>query len=224
MTRKLILSALVLFLSFQFSVAQNRIYTGIKSGFSSSSFLNDSSMNYDNRKALSGGVNSLFTFEKVKRFAIMSELNFLQLGNKFLQQGALNTHKMNYIALNLKPRYYIGMLGKAKSGIYLEAGPYAGYLVSANHFTTQNEDVHSTGVINDFNSFDFGADLGIGWSLMGFLSFDVNYHLGLAPIEKVSSGYNLRNSAFGVFMNLAIPIYKGGSPNSTSKSVDLKKS
>ena len=96
-----------------------------------------------------------------------------------------NIVALNYLNIPLMGKYYV------TKGFSLEAGPQAGFLLSA-----KNE---KTNVKDSFNTFDFGVNFGLGYKLENGLNFGVRYNLGLTDINNVdNSSFKNKNRAFQV--------------------------
>jgi hypothetical protein len=67
-----------------------------------------------------------------------------------------------------------------------ELGPNVGVLVSAKNVGNTTVDVK-----NDYNSVDFGMNIGAGYELKQGIMFQLRYNIGLADVSKdFTSGYN----------------------------------
>lgn len=115
---------------------------------------------------------------------VKHELVYTQKGTSafyenFLQGSGSYRYNLNYIQLPL-------MLSQKFGPIDLHAGPYGAILLGANV-----KDVRGDGTVrslseldrNDFNTFDYGAAMGIGYQ-MGGAMVTIRYQYGMRPIGR----------------------------------------
>ena len=93
------------------------------------------------------------------------------------------TLKLNYIALPVMVKYYI------VDGFTVEAGPQFSFLMKdelVSNSGGQTADI-------DAESFDFSANLGLGYKLDNGIFFQTRYNLGLTNFDK---NPNVKNGVF----------------------------
>jgi hypothetical protein len=115
--------------------------------------------------------------------------------------------KFNYVRVPVLIRFYHGLLGEAKSGIFGEVGPYGGYLLSARSTGTIKDSL-TTNVNDDikknFEDIDYGISFGGGVSIASILTINYRYDWGLANISKSYDDWT--NRGWGIYFNLMLPI------------------
>lgn len=118
------------------------------------------------------------------------------------------TYKFNYLRVPVLIRFYHGLLGQAKSGLFGEIGPYGGYLLSAKTKGSTETLGVKTNIDNDvkkdFEETDYGVSFGGGVALAGILTINYRYDWGLANISKNDGDFT--NRAWGIYLNLMLPI------------------
>ncbi len=196
----------LLFIKVDFLFAQKGIYIGFKGGVN---VANNYGADYTQKSTdvigFAGSLTTQLAFAKgadFSRFSLMFDLGFLPMGNN-MKEDSIKT-KLSYFTFAVKPRFFYGLLGKANSGFYVEAGPYASLLASAKS-KTEDENVD----IKDlYNPYDYGVAMGGGWAFTGMFSVCFNYNLGLSHIAKQINNVDVdvRNQSWGIYLNLAIPV------------------
>ncbi len=93
---------------------------------------------------------------------------------------------------------------QSNNGLYVNAGPYASFLVSAK-FADVN-------VKDNYNGTDFGVGAGIGYQSEGGIGFAANYLSGLTDVGKAQTILGTRNNfnAKNSSIKLSITITFGG--------------
>lgn len=141
-------------------------------------------------------------------FSIQPELLYSQKGAKatydnFLQGEGEYRFNLNYLELPLLATVNLG------KHFNIHAGPYAGYLLSANV-----KDVEDDGTINgavelnedNFERFDYGVAAGLGLDIENF-SLGARYNYGLKEIgESGLAGEitrNAKNNGISIYVGLA---------------------
>lgn len=161
----------VILLASCFNCLNAQTYVGIKGGVN---FSNLSNSKGDTRVSGQGG---LFVHNVLnKRWCIQPELLYSAQGAKAVDEnGVKNDLNLNYIQLPVMFQY------NATKRFYLEAGPQAGYLVTAKR-EGPNED--KTSVRDNFKKFDFGVNGGVGVNATKNIGVFARYNLGLMDIVK----------------------------------------
>lgn len=124
-----------------------------------------------------------------EKFSVQPELLYSSTGYKISYSmeywEAEYNGKLNYVSIPIMGKY------KLKDGLYIEAGPYFGYLLSAKEdgessdtfkatlYSYDNEDVKEY-----FKSLDIGLGIGAGYQLENGLYFNARYTLGLIDINN----------------------------------------
>lgn len=178
---------------------------GIKGGINLTNLYVDNASDENMKLAFNAGI---FTKLAVaKGFSIQPELLYSSKGSKltysnFLQGSGEYRFNLNYLEL---PVLAVVNLGK---NFNIHAGPYVGYLLSANI-----KDVDNNGTINgvkelnadNFERFDYGVAGGLGFDIENF-SIGARYNYGLNEIGKTNnlSGQLTKNSK-----NAGLSVYIG---------------
>lgn len=181
--KKLMLSAGVILLLTCIN-AKAQTHVGIKGGVN---FSNVTNINGDTKVSGQGG---LFVHNVLnKSWCIQPELLYSAQGEKdFTENGVKNNLNLNYIQLPVMFQY------NATRKFYLEAGPQAGYLVSAKR---EGPNDNKTSVRDNYKKFDFGVNAGVGVNATKNIGIFARYNLGLMDIAK-SDDVNRKNRNFAV--------------------------
>lgn len=162
---------------------------GMKAGANISSISDDG---YDDAKSKLGFYGGLFVNAPLsEHFSIQPEVIYSQLGSEVKRNYTAlgNTASING-KLNLEYITVPVMLQfKATPQFYFEAGPEFGYLISAKQKgeVTLNNNVVSSGstdVKDNFNNFNVGAALGLGFDVTKNFGINARYVAGFTDINK----------------------------------------
>lgn len=184
--------------------SQKRIFAGIKLGVNNSDIYNNANDSAYIRNTYAGGLSFMLTFKgrsKIRRSSLLFDVTYMPMGYRIDNAD----FKINYISLAIKPRYYFGILGKLKSGLFFDGGPYFSNIISASNFGyVGGKSVFDSNTKDLYKTNDYGITLGGGWSLSGVVSIEYNFILGLSPILKFSES-NIMNRSHSLFVRFAIP-------------------
>ena len=194
------------------------VFMGVKMGPSFANFEGkDVSTDLKQRIGFGFGLVSDFSIKKsndkdYSRFSLCPEINFVPAGAVDKSTSGVITYdvtsKFNYLRVPILVRFYHGILGNAKSGIFAEVGPYGGYLISAKQVGTSSGLLTSNDIDYDvkknFEDSDYGVSFGGGASLASILSINYRYDWGLANISKTQE--DVTNRSWGIYFNLMLPI------------------
>jgi len=133
--------------------------------------------------------------------ALASELKYATAGD-YLEMSIsgmdVKSHvNTSYLQIPVMARYYFN------ESLSLEAGPQIGFLLSAKYDTETSfngNTVSDSGDMKDqFNSTDFGLNVGAGYKMENGLFINLRYTLGLSDIDKDENSTSKNNSIqFGV--------------------------
>jgi hypothetical protein len=181
-------TAIILLLASAAAHAQH-VNIGIKGGFNLYTISSDNDINYDMKAGFHAGLIGHIHF--TKQFALQPEVLYSTEGAKYTFLSINHTLKLNYINVPLMFQYMFN------NGFRLEAGPQAGFLMSAKSETNNTK----ADVKNSFKKVDFAAGAGIGYvhTSCGW-GVDARYNFGLGNINENSSVKSM-NQGFqlGVF-------------------------
>ncbi len=194
--KKLFLSAAVVMSSLAF--AQQ---FGVKAGMNVSSLSDDASLS-DQGSKIGFNAGVFMNAPLAENFSIQPELMYSQMGEKYNQTILGTTYArsrhLDYITVPVMFQY------NATPGLYLEAGPELGLLVSAkNKYTneTNNSTINeSSNYKDDLNGFNFGLGLGAGYYFTPQIGVTARYVAGLTDIlkDRPSGSDAVRNNVFQV--------------------------
>ena len=132
------------------------------------------------------------------------ELNFIQKGSKFDEDGYKLTQTLNYIELSPNFVYNI----PAGTGyVFLGLGPSFGFGLSGKYKATETGFPEEKGDIkfgndevnDDFKSFDFGLNLLGGYKMSNGIFLSAGYNLGLANLALGDTdGFSVKNRGFSI--------------------------
>ena len=163
-------------------------YYGLKSGLNVSSINGDDIGGTQSRLGLvAGGFAELCVDDYM---SIQPEVLYSQQGVKYSDQNGYDgTIKLDYINVPLMVKF------KASKTFTLEAGPQAGFLLSAKDKFKSSLDSGMEDIKNDIEPIDFGANFGLIYDLQNGWFFGARYGLGLSNINKNSDVTN-KNGVF----------------------------
>ena len=182
--------AAVAVMAFGFINAQETKF-GAKAGLNLSNLTGDAEGNSMKVGFQVGGFAEIKISEK---FAIQPELVYSAQGAKFEEEFFGETFEfdlnLGYINVPVLAKYYVA------EKFSLEAGPQVGFLISAK----AKGEGESEDVKEDFNSLDFGFNLGAGYDVSENINLSLRYTAGLSNIAKDSGDQKVGNSniAFAV--------------------------
>ncbi len=132
-----------------------------------------------------------------KKIGLSVEINYDNLGDRFYKtadQTSFETkYNLTYIEVPLIFKYYI------IPNLSINVGGQAGSLLSAeNKFKLTIEDVDSSDssdAKSDYESLDYGLNLGVGFKLKNGMLIDIRFYQGLKNINKLNDAVEMKNSA-----------------------------
>lgn len=169
------------------AVAQQEVKFGPKAGIN---FANLSGDVEDNKMLIGFHVGAFAEIMFSDKFAIQPEVLYSVQGSKMEESGSVmgvsysgeSDTKINYISIPIMAKYYI------TESFAVEAGPYVGFVASANSkgsasvagITTEfDEDIK-----DQINSVDFGLGLGLSYNLDNGFFIGARGTFGLTTIDK----------------------------------------
>jgi hypothetical protein len=177
-------SVISIMLVFSLSIYSQDFNGGVLGGINATQVFGDS-FSGPNKAGLYLGVfvNRYFS----KRSSIQLELDYIQKGsrkNPDASTGDYNSYllRLNYIELPVLYKYDFAEKGT------LEAGLTLGVLVNSYEEANGSTDVSGA----EFNSIDFGADLGIYYTIVKSLRINMRISSSILPIRPHSSGQTYR--------------------------------
>lgn len=179
---------------------------GIKGGMNVSSISDDG---YDDTKSKVGYYGGIFVnIPASESFSIQPEVIYNNLGSEVKNLATIpgttyNYNRklnLNYLTVPVMFQY------KATPQFYLEAGPEFGFLVSAKSTTTTNNSSSTTELKkDDFNNFNLGMGLGLGFDITKNVGVNARYVAGFSDVTKPSSDPSTdaknKNNTFQVGLN-----------------------
>jgi len=160
----------ILFVGISFS--QTRI--GLTAGLNASDITvsGEDVINSNYKAGFQAGL--VFDFGVTNNFSVIPELLFSQRGSK----GTNSSLTLNYLQLpvNLALKFDVGYGSK----LFIFAGPYIGYGISANN------DLKFGSAINELKALDFGFNGGIGYQFEKIF-FKVQCNPGLSNLSNISA-------------------------------------
>lgn len=173
---------------------------GAKAGMNVSTISDEG---FDDTKSKVGYYAGVFMNVPVSEsFSIQPEVLYNNLGSKVTVSGTTysSTLNLDYVAVPVMFQY------KATPQFYLEAGPEFGFLVNAKH----KLDNGSSSIVReldkeDFNSFNMGVGLGLGFDISKNVGLNARYVAGFSDITKESgpaADAKNKNNAFQVGLNI----------------------
>lgn len=175
---------------------------GAKAGMNISSISDEG---FDDTKSKIGYYAGVFINAPLSEtISLQPEVLYNNLGAETKGSVLGNTYSskinLNYITVPVMFQY------KATPQFYLEAGPEFGFLVSADSKTTWNSSSTTAELDKeDFNGFNFGMGLGLGFDITKNVGLNARYVAGFSDITKPESDPSTdaknKNNTFQVGLN-----------------------
>jgi hypothetical protein len=173
---------------------------GLRSGVAATTFSVKGDLYNDNNVTFSytGGVFA--TIPVIKSFAIQPELNYVRKGRSN-ETTELNTtiktdFMLHYLEVPVLFQYRNNqLLNKSGSEFYINAGPYAAFVLNTQTRTSETAEGGLTVPVGNSNNTDWGATFGIGFQTPVFkknICFDLRYDMGLSEIEQQPTDYRTK--------------------------------
>ncbi len=182
------ITIIVLFITL--SAGAQKVNIGVKGGLNVFNIKNDNGVNYDARTGFHAGL--IGHIHLSKDVALQPEVVYSVQGAKYTIAGIETKYNLGYINVPFMFQYMFD------NGFRLEAGPQAGFLVSAKAKTGSS---NSIDIMDNLKKVDFALSGGAGYvNPPTGLGVDVRYNLGLSNInDKGSVKSNNRGLQAGLF-------------------------
>lgn len=184
---------IVLALAILFSVnsSAQKINFGIKAGLNVAMLTGNADEIMSSNTGFFAG--TLLEFKILGKIAIQPELLFSAQGAKFESKNLTfaTTTKMNYLILPIMVKYY------PKAGLFIEAGPQAGFLISSNR-DVENRITNVTtseNIKEATKDFDMSANVGIGYDIFDKVVAQIRYCIGLTNTSTLENT-DMKNGVF----------------------------
>lgn len=198
--KRIILTVAAVF-AFGFANAQDAKF-GVKGGLNLANFEGDTD-GLDMKSKAGFHVGGFVAIKLSDKFTLQPEVLYSTQGAKAdnIQQdinGTIYTadvdFNLDYVNVPLMVKYY------AAEKFNIEFGPQVGFLTAAKVKATINGNSAEQDVKDQFESVDFGVNVGAGYDFTEKLSAGLRYNLGLSNIAKTEPGDDskLKNAVFSV--------------------------
>jgi hypothetical protein len=146
-----------------------------------------------------------FEYKAFKNISLQTELNYQKKGIKDIStvEGIESTtrREFNYLSIPVLVKGTIHDPGLGvRFDLTLFAGPYAGYLTSANSKLKSGGSTTTEDIENEAEKYDMGAIFGIGVNYKlgngGAIVTELRYEMGLSQVDRQDQ--DLRNKGAGV--------------------------
>ncbi|OGX88958.1 porin family protein [Hymenobacter coccineus] len=175
---------------------------GIKAGASLTNAVGDGATGFDykNKFGFHGGFVANLPLSDV--FSIQPELLYSMKGYRFRASDGLGggplvdkRQSLNYIDVPILARINAG-------GLFFEAGPQLGYLVSAKYSVDGNGNNSSSSYRSrdGYRKVDFGYAAGLGYQLAAGPGIGLRYNGSFKNFAEYYNGQGIRNSAFQLYL------------------------
>lgn len=168
-----------------------KINFGIKAGLNMSMLTGSKDQIMSSTNGFFAG--ALLEFKILEKIALQPELLFSQQGAKFESKNLTSstTMKTDYLIVPIMVKYYL------KRGLFLEAGPQAGFLISAkqdveNRITNTST---SENIKDDTKVFDMSANVGIGYDIFDKVVTQIRYCIGITNTSTLENT-DIKNGVF----------------------------
>jgi hypothetical protein len=168
-----------------------KINFGIKAGLNMSMLTGSKDQIMSSNNGFFGG--AVLEFKILEKIALQPELLFSTQGAKFESKDLTfsTTRKMDYLILPIMVKYYI------KSGLFVEAGPQVGFLLSANQDVENRiTNISTSENIKDATKdFDMAANVGIGYDILDKVVTQIRYCIGITNTSTLENT-DIKNGVF----------------------------
>jgi opacity protein-like surface antigen len=188
---KKIVLAVIAVMAFGFTNAQD-IKFGVKGGINISNFTGD----IDTSSKIGFQVGGFAEFKLSEKFAIQPELLYSTQGAKYEESEVSYFYKQNttlgYLNVPVMAKYYI------VDKLSIEAGPQAGFLLSAKSKWEEND--HGTlesgkdDIKDSLKTLSLGLNVGAGYDFTENLSAGLRYNYGLSNISDSKDDGKIHNN------------------------------
>ena len=168
-----------------------KINFGIKAGLNISMLTGSKDQIMSSTNGFFAG--ALLEFKILEKIALQPELLFSQQGAKFESKNLTSstTMKTDYLIVPIMVKYYL------KRGLFLEAGPQAGFLISAkqdveNRITNTST---SENIKDATKVFDMAANVGIGYDIIDKVVTQIRYFIGITNTSTLENT-DIKNGVF----------------------------
>lgn len=183
MKKKLILCFTVLFISYGWAQENGDIVLSVHAGGSISNVSTSGEFVATNmRLGFNGGFGAEFYFAEnwgLELSAYYNQNGFVIDETEISASQITRTLTLHYLTLALSPNFHFG----EQRNWYLNAGPYAGFLLGANQGTTQVKDLYTS--TNFGLTAGFGHKFSVSESGDTRLFIEIVQQLGLTDISEV---------------------------------------
>lgn len=168
-----------------------KINFGIKAGLNMSMITGASDQIMTSSNGFHAG--AFLEFKALGKVAVQPELLFSTQGAKLESKdlSTVTTTKLNYVIVPVMVKYY------PIAGLFFEAGPQAGFLVTANQ-DVENKltSINSSENIKEATkAFDMSANVGAGYDILDKVIVQVRYCIGLTNTSTVDN-ISTKNGVF----------------------------
>jgi hypothetical protein len=182
-----------------FAVKAQTTHFGIKGGMNASS-LNSNPSNSDMQTKIGFNAGVLAHIHTGSaQWALQPEIYFSDEGAKS-KSNSDNKLNLGFMNVPVLAQYMFD------NGFRIEAGPQAGFLLSAKSKTNGS----STDVKDFYKKVNFSIPVGIGYLTSTGLGFDARYNFGISDINNTSSDTKVHSNVFqfGIFYQFSDPKIK----------------
>lgn len=187
----------------------SRVFIGVTQGMSFSQLDFGVKINQSLHSGYNGGF--LFTYLSGPRIGIQLEFNYAQKGWKIMPDSTEHySRKLNYIEIPFLTHIIVG---KKKSKLIIDLGPYGSFLRSESEKTNMADTTFEYIGYNVNRNFDFGYCLGAGYQYstkIGDFGIDARYYNSLTNIFIPSSEihyFSSRNQVLCISIKYCIKIF-----------------
>ena len=128
----------------------------------------------DSKTKVGFNVGALVDIAINEKLHFQPEVLYSTQGTKISTSGVDFNFNLDYINIPVMAKYYVA------DKFNIQAGPQLGFLIAA----TASNNGNSINVKENFKSFDFGLNFGLGYDIGTNILLDVRYNLGLAGLSK----------------------------------------
>lgn len=175
--------------------ATEELWFGVKAGVNFASITGDDT---DGLSSLTGfHVGAVVDIPVSESFSVQPELIYSAQGAEYSESDGYNgKFKFDYLNIPIVAKLAVA------DGLFVEAGPQIGFLLSAkDEYDLIGGGESGEDDIKEFvKGTDFAVALGLSYRMQSGLSFGARYNIGLSELPEDSDDGNWKNSVFQIYI------------------------
>jgi hypothetical protein len=188
----------MVFMTLVSTSAFSQVMVGFRQGIAATTLSGRGNL-YDNNDATLSFTAGLFATLNLRQpFAVQTEINYIRKGRSNVTSGTgSNDFLLHYLQVPVLFQYRTHeMLNIPGSVFYVNAGPYAAFVLNTQTRVSKNDEVNLLNQVDNSKNTDLGATFGIGFQVpirSKDFRFDLRYDMGLSEIAYQPTEYRTKS-------------------------------